>query len=210
MLYSKQEWLKTREEMAGDLRPTYPRRCRQHDRSLRPGRDATPSTTAPIMPTFDIPEEFGTEEEYRDRVFTEKDLFDEFTRDENGNVVMSRGGGTQEDSRNSEVTTSSTASSSRPTTWRKLTMDGARRRYGEQLTDEQRGAAQIRAAHYEDDGFPGLLPHRAGLHQRAAREELDVIGGTGPRIGGRIGRGLLPGHHADRPHRNTTCCSSVS
>ena len=42
---------------------------------------------APIMPTFAIPEDFGTEEEYRKK-FTEKDLFDEFTRDENGNVVM--------------------------------------------------------------------------------------------------------------------------
>ena len=43
----------------------------------------------PIMPTFAIPEEFGTEEEYRQK-FTEQDLFDEFThRDENGNVVLS-------------------------------------------------------------------------------------------------------------------------
>ena len=31
---------------------------------------------------------FGTEEEYRRRI-TEKELFDEFTQDENGNVVMS-------------------------------------------------------------------------------------------------------------------------
>ena len=43
---------------------------------------------APIMPTFAIPEDFGTEEGYRAR-YTEKDLFDEFTQDENGNVVMS-------------------------------------------------------------------------------------------------------------------------
>ena len=39
------------------------------------------------MPTFAIPEDFGTEEEYRKR-YTEKDLFDEFTQDENGNVVL--------------------------------------------------------------------------------------------------------------------------
>ena len=43
---------------------------------------------APIMPTFAIPEDFGTEEEYRKK-YTEKDLFDEFTQDENGNIVMS-------------------------------------------------------------------------------------------------------------------------
>ena len=40
------------------------------------------------MPFFDIPKEFGTEEEYRSRI-TEKELFDEFTRDENGKVVLS-------------------------------------------------------------------------------------------------------------------------
>jgi DNA polymerase-3 subunit alpha len=43
---------------------------------------------APIMPTFAIPADFGTEEEYRARL-TEQDLFDEFTRDEHGQVVMS-------------------------------------------------------------------------------------------------------------------------
>lgn len=42
---------------------------------------------APIMPTFAIPEDFGTEEGYRQK-YTEKDLFDEFTQDENGKVVL--------------------------------------------------------------------------------------------------------------------------
>lgn len=37
----------------------------------------------PIMPFFPIPEEFGTEEEYRARL-TEQQLYDEFTSDENG------------------------------------------------------------------------------------------------------------------------------
>ena len=43
----------------------------------------------PIMPMFDIPQEFGTEEEYRRR-YTHEDLFNEFTRDEKGNVVMTQ------------------------------------------------------------------------------------------------------------------------
>ena len=42
---------------------------------------------APIMPTFAIPEDFGTEEEYRKK-YTEQDLFNEFTRNENGEVVL--------------------------------------------------------------------------------------------------------------------------
>ena len=44
---------------------------------------------APIMPNFAIPEEFGTEEGYRKK-YTDEDLFEEFTRDDNGNVVLSR------------------------------------------------------------------------------------------------------------------------
>ena len=41
------------------------------------------------MPTFAIPEDFGTEEGYRKK-YTEKDLFDEFTQDENGNEMCIR------------------------------------------------------------------------------------------------------------------------
>ena len=43
----------------------------------------------PIMPTFPIPKSYSTEEEYRKK-FTDQELFDEFTRDENGNVVLSQ------------------------------------------------------------------------------------------------------------------------
>ena len=86
MLYSKQEWLKTREEMAkvfGDVPEALANTVEICNQVEHYSIDH-----APIMPTFAIPEEFGTEEEYRKRL-TEKDLFDEFTRDENGNVVMS-------------------------------------------------------------------------------------------------------------------------
>ena len=42
----------------------------------------------PLMPVFPIPPEIGTEEEYRKK-YTEEDLFNEFTRNEKGEVVMS-------------------------------------------------------------------------------------------------------------------------
>ena len=41
------------------------------------------------MPNFAIPVEFGTEEEYRQRL-TEEDLFKEFTCNEHGETVMSK------------------------------------------------------------------------------------------------------------------------
>lgn len=85
MLYTKQEWMKTREEMNevfADVPEALSNTVEICDKVEFYSIDH-----APIMPTFAIPEDFGTEEEYRKK-FTEKDLFDEFTRDENGNVVM--------------------------------------------------------------------------------------------------------------------------
>ncbi len=85
MLYSKQEWLKTQQEM-NDLFSDLPEAISNTVEIL----DKVETYTidhGPIMPFFEIPKEFGTEEEYRSRI-TEQELFDEFTRDEKGNVVM--------------------------------------------------------------------------------------------------------------------------
>ncbi|MCQ2096121.1 MAG: DNA polymerase III subunit alpha [Bacteroidaceae bacterium] len=86
MLYSKQEWFKTRAEMSevfSDVPEALSNTIEILDKV-----EFYSINHAPIMPYFPIPEEFGTEEEYRKRL-TEKDLYDEFTQDENGNVVMS-------------------------------------------------------------------------------------------------------------------------
>lgn len=86
MLYSKQEWFKTTEEM-NKVFADVPEALANTNEILDKVEFYS-IDHAPIMPTFDIPEEFGTEEEYRKK-YTEKDLFDEFTQDENGNVVLS-------------------------------------------------------------------------------------------------------------------------
>ncbi len=86
LLYSKQEWFKTREEM-NDVFADVPEALANTIDVL--GKVETYSIDhAPIMPNFAIPADFGTEEDYRARL-TERELFDEFTRDENGRVVMS-------------------------------------------------------------------------------------------------------------------------
>ena len=87
MLYSKQEWFKTRAEMYeifSDIPEAMANTMEVLDKVETYSIDH-----APIMPNFAIPADFGTEEEYRQRL-TEEDLFNEFTRDENGNEVMSR------------------------------------------------------------------------------------------------------------------------
>ena len=87
MLYSKQEWLKTRAEMASIFGESDPE-AMANTVDICDSVECYSIDHAPIMPNFEIPAEFGTEAEYRARL-TEQDLFDEFTRDENGNVVMS-------------------------------------------------------------------------------------------------------------------------
>ena len=84
MLYSKQEWFKTRAEMNQifeDVPEALANTCEILDKV-----EVYSIDHAPIMPNFNIPAEFGTEEEYHQR-FTDEQLFEEFTRDENGNVV---------------------------------------------------------------------------------------------------------------------------
>ena len=86
MLYSKQEWFKTREEMNAifsDVPEALSNTCEICDKVEYYSID-----NAPIMPNFEIPEDFGTEDGYR-KQFTPEELFEEFTRDENGNVVLS-------------------------------------------------------------------------------------------------------------------------
>ena len=86
MRYTKQEWFKTTAEM-NELFADVPEalantveiveKCVEYD-----------IENGPIMPNFEIPAEFGNEEDYRQR-YTEQMLFDEMTQDENGKVVLS-------------------------------------------------------------------------------------------------------------------------
>ena len=174
MLYSKQEWLKTREEMAaifGDVpeaMATTVEICEQVE--------TYSIDHSPIMPTFEIPAEFGTEEGYRQR-FSEQDLFDEFTRDEHGQVVMS-----EEEGRKKIEKLGGYDKLYRikleADYLRKLTMDGARKRYGEQLTDEQQERLNFELHIMKTMGFPGYFLIVQDFI-RAAREELDVSVGPG-------------------------------
>ena len=81
MLYTKQEWFKTRQEM-NDIFSDVPEAMANTVEILN--KVETYSLDAdPIMPFFPIPESFGTEEEWRQK-FTEQQLYEEFTSDENG------------------------------------------------------------------------------------------------------------------------------
>ena len=175
MLYSKQEWLKTTAEMAAIFGETDPEAMRTTV-DICNQVECYSIDHAPIMPTFEIPEEFGTEAEYRARL-TEQDLYDEFTRDENGNVVLS-----EEEARKKIEKLGGYDKLYRikleADYLRKLTMDGARKRYGEQLTDEQQERLNFELHIMKTMGFPGYFLIVQDFI-RAAREELDVSVGPG-------------------------------
>lgn len=86
MHYTKQEWLKSTQEM-NDVFHDIPEAL-SNSADILNKVEFYSIDHGPIMPNFEIPADFGTEEEYRQRI-TEEDLFNEFTRDENGNVVLS-------------------------------------------------------------------------------------------------------------------------
>ena len=87
MLYSKQEWFKTREEMNevfADIPEALSNTLEVLDKV-----EFYDIENPPIMPFFPIPEDFGTEEEWR-RKYTDEDIFNEFTTDENGENPLPR------------------------------------------------------------------------------------------------------------------------
>lgn len=84
--YTKQEWLKSEAEMS-EIFSDIP------EALITPGEildkvEFYSIDHSPMLPVFNIPETFGTEEEYKAR-YTKKDLFEEFTRNENGQEVLS-------------------------------------------------------------------------------------------------------------------------
>ena len=174
MLYTKQEWMKTREEM-NEIFADVPEAL-SNTVDICDQVEFYSIDHAPVMPTFVIPESFGTEEEYRKK-FTEKDLFDEFTQDENGNVVMDEASakakierlGGYEKLYRIKLEADYLA---------KLAYDGARRRYGEELDEEVQERIKFELHIMKTMGFPGYFLIVQDFIS-AAREKLDVSVGPG-------------------------------
>ena len=174
MLYSKQEWMKTKEEMNaifGDIPESLSNTVEVCDKVEFYSID-----NAPIMPNFAIPEEFGTEELYRQK-FTHQDLFDEFTRDEKGNVVLS-----QEEAEKKIKKLGGYEKLYRIKLegdyLRKLTYDGAKKCYPEPFSQELTDRIDFELHIMKTMGFPGYFLIVQDFI-RAAREKLGVAVGPG-------------------------------
>ena len=153
MLYSKQEWMKSTDEMR-ELFADIPEAL-NNTLEVLSKIETYDIDHAPIMPFFEIPKEFGTEEEYRSRI-TEQELFDEFTRDENGNVVLS-----QEEAEKKIKKLGGYDKLYRikfeADYLAKLAYEGAEKRYGSPLTPELRERIKFELHIMKTMGFPGYF-----------------------------------------------------
>ena len=174
MRYTKQEWMKTQAEM-NEVFSDIPEAL---SNTLEILNKVEPYSidNAPIMPTFEIPTEFGTEEEYRQRL-TEKDLFDEFTQDENGNVVLS------EEAAKDKIQKLGGYDKLYRIKFeadylKKLAYDGAKKRYGDPLTPELNERINFELHIMKTMGFPGYFLIVQDFIN-VAREQLGVSVGPG-------------------------------
>ncbi len=174
MHYTKQEWMKSRaemEELFADIPEALTNTIEILDKIETYSLDHPP-----IMPTFAIPEEFGTEAEYRSHI-TEKQLFDEFTQDENGNVVLSR--------EDAEAKIKKLGGYDKlyrikleADYLKKLAYEGAERRYGKDRSPEVDELIKFELHIMKTMGFPGYFLIVQDFIT-AAREQLGVSVGPG-------------------------------
>ena len=174
MLYSKQEWFKTREEM-NDIFQDVPEAL-SNTLEILDKVEIYSIDHDPIMPFFPIPEEFGTEEQWRQK-FTEDDLFREFTSDENGENPLS-----QEDGEKKIKKLGGYDKLYRikfeADYLAKLAYEGAARRYGTPLPKEVDDRVRFELHIMKTMGFPGYFLIVQDFIN-SARDELGVMVGPG-------------------------------
>ncbi|MBR3011532.1 MAG: DNA polymerase III subunit alpha [Prevotella sp.] len=174
MLYSKQEWFKTRAEM-NEIFSDVPEAL-SNTLEILDKVEIYSLDHDPIMPFFPIPESFGTEEEWR-RKFTEEQLFQEFTSDENGENPLPRDKGEAkiqhlggyEKLYRIKFEADYLA---------KLAYEGAARLYGTPLSKEVDDRIRFELHIMKTMGFPGYFLIVQDFIN-SARKELDVMVGPG-------------------------------
>ena len=174
MLYSKQEWFKTKEEMNqifADVPEALSNTLEVLDKV-----ETYDIEHAPIMPFFPIPESFGTEEEWRKKI-TPEELFKEFTCDENGENQLPPEEGEKKIKKLGGL----------DKLYRikfeadylaKLAYDGAYRIYGKPLSQEVEDRIRFELHIMKTMGFPGYFLIVQDFIN-SARDQLGVMVGPG-------------------------------
>ena len=164
MRYTKQEWLKTPEQMA-EIFADIPE-CLENTLEIASKVEFFKLESAPMMPVFPIPAEFGTEEDYRQR-------YDEGTLREEFGEAFDRIGGYDKAIR-IKLDADYLA---------KLTYQGAERRYGVNLNDETRERIDFELDVMKKMGFPGYFLIVQDFIQAARDMNISVGPGRGSAAG---------------------------
>ncbi len=174
MLYSKQEWFKTKAEMNAifsDIPEALSNTIEILDKV-----ETYDIESDPIMPNFPIPEDFGTEEEWRKK-YTEEDLFKEFTSDENGENPLPKDKGEEKIHKLGGYDKIYRIKFEADYLG-KLAYDGAHRIYGEKLSQEVDDRIRFELHIMKTMGFPGYFLIVQDFIN-AARHQLGVWVGPG-------------------------------
>ncbi len=174
MLYSKQEWFKTQQEM-NDIFSDVPEAL-ANTIEILDKVEVYSLDNDPIMPFFPIPESFGTEEEWRQK-FTEQQLYEEFTSDENGQNSLSPEEGEKKIKKlggydkiyRIKFEADYLA---------ELAYNGAKKRYGDPIPDEVAERVKFELHIMKTMGFPGYFLIVQDFIN-SARDILDVMVGPG-------------------------------
>ncbi len=174
MLYSKQEWFKTRQEM-NDIFSDVPE-AMANTLEILDKVETYSLDNDPIMPFFPIPESFGTEDEWRKK-FTEQQLYDEFTSDENGENQLPPAEGEKKIKKlggydkiyRIKFEADYLA---------ELAYAGAKRRYGDPIPDDVVERVKFELHIMKTMGFPGYFLIVQDFIN-SARDELGVMVGPG-------------------------------
>ena len=174
MLYSKQEWFKTRQEM-NEVFADVPEAL-SNTLDVLNKVEAYSIDHPPIMPFFPIPAEFGTEEDTR-RTHSPEDLYREFTTDENGENPLPK----------EEADKKIKHLGGIDKLYRikfeadylaKLAYDGAKRLYGDPIPQDVADRVKFELHIMKTMGFPGYFLIVQDFIN-SARDELGVMVGPG-------------------------------
>ena len=174
MLYSKQEWFKTREEM-NEVFADVPEAL-SNTIEILDKVETYSIDHAPIMPFFPSPKELGTEGDTR-RNITPEQLYHEFTSDENGENPLPK------DEADKKIKKLGGIDKLYRIKFEadylaKLAYDGAKERYGDPLSKEVHERVKFELHIMKTMGFPGYFLIVQDFIN-SARDELGVMVGPG-------------------------------
>ena len=166
--YTKQEWLKTPDEMAAVF-PDFPQAL-ENTMKIADKVEMYNLDCAPMMPVFDIPAAFGTEEMYKEK-FSHEDILAEFEMEE---ADLLKKMGSWDRVYRIKLEADYLA---------KLTMQGAHVRYGENISDEILERINFELGVMRNMGFPGYFLIVQDFIQAARDMGVSVGPGRGSAAG---------------------------